>query len=338
MDGSAQEAHPRTLARRQLARLSDMGYSLMSAFETEFIIMDPDTRKPVFPTADYCETISFRPFEEFFMDFDQHMVAAKVDLECFHAEHGPGQFETILRPAYGIEAADQAFILKTTMKELVSDKNLLANYMAKPLLGESGNGTHLNFSLWDKEAKTNVFYNKDGPDGLSDIARWWLGGLVHHADALCALVNPTVNCYRRIHEPWAADYNDWNIDDRMASFRVKNYSPSATYFENRMPSGVCNPYIVLAATIAAGLDGVNRKIEPPPKGRKGSHRLPNTLSEALDALARDNVLIEGLGVEFVHWYVGNKREVDLKILGNPDPKAECQKALNAEYKEYARLC
>ena len=340
MDGRILEANPRTVARRQLVQLSNMGYSLCSGFETEFMIMSPDTREPVFPSADYCETLSFKPFEEFFMDLDRHMVTAKVDLECVHAEHGPGKFETVLHPAHGIDSADQAFILKSATKELISDRNLLANYMAKPVIGKTrydGNGTHLNVSLWDMKSMTNVFYSKDGADGLSDIARWWLGGLVHHADALCALGNPTVNCYRRIHDPLAPDYNDWNIDDRMVSFRVKNYSPSATYFENRVPSGVSNPYIVLAATIAAGLDGVKRKIEPPPKGRRGSHRLPNTLSEALDALARDKVLCESLGSEFIDWYLGNKREIDLKILGDPDPKADCQKAFDAEYNEYARL-
>ena len=332
MDGSVQEVNPRTVARRQLARLSNMGYSLYSGFETEFVMMSPDTHEPVFSSPDYCETLSFKPFEEFFMDLDQHLASAGVDLECVHTEHGPGQFETTLLPTYGIDSADQTFIVKNVVKELVSEKNLLANYMAKTLLGESGSGVHLNFSLWDEKTKTNVFYSKDGADGLSDIARWWLGGLVRHADALCALVNPTMNCYRRLHEPWAPDYNDWNIDDRMACYRVKNHSPSATYFENRLPSALSNPYIVLAATIAAGLDGINRKIEPPPKGRADSKRLPDSLAEALDILEMDDILREALGQEFVSWFLGNKREIDLKVHKlDPDP-------LVAEYKEYAKFC
>ena len=97
MDGSILKANPRTVARRQLVRLSNMGYSLCSGFETEFMIMSPDTHEPVFPSADYCETLSFKPFEEFFMDMDRHMVTAKVDLECVRVEQGPGKFEAILQ-------------------------------------------------------------------------------------------------------------------------------------------------------------------------------------------------------------------------------------------------
>ena len=331
MDGRIQEVNPRTVARRQLARLSSMGYSLYSGFETEFVIESEDAQKPLFPTPDYCEMLSFKPLEEFFMDLDQHLVKADVDLEYVHTEHGAGQFETTLFPKYGIDSADQAFILKNTVKELVSEKNLIANYMAKPVLGGSGSGVHLNFSLWDEKAKTNVFHNKDGADRLSDIARWWLGGLVRHADAVCALVNPTVNCYRRIHEPWAPDYNDWNVDDRVVCYRVKNRTPTMTYFENRLPSSLSNPYIVLAATIAAGLDGINRKIEPPPKGRADAKRLPSSLAEALDFLEKDDVLCGALGQEFISWFLGNKRAIDLKVHEmDPDPMV-------AEYKEYARL-
>ena len=164
MDGSILKANPRTLARRQLVRLSNMGNSLCSGFETEFMIMSPDTHEPVFPSADYCETLSFKPFEEFFMDLDRHMVTAKVDLECIRVEQGPGKFEAILRPVHGIDSADQAFVLKSATKEMISDKNLLANYMAKPVIGKTrydGNGTHLNFSLWDAKSMTNVFYRKD---------------------------------------------------------------------------------------------------------------------------------------------------------------------------------
>ena len=337
MDGSQQEANPRALARRQLARLDDMGYSLLSAFETELMLIYTDSQKPVFPTADYCCTLSFSPLEEFFMEFDQQLQEAGVDIETIHAEHSAGQFETVLRPCYGVASADQTFTLKHAMKEVVAERGISANYMAKPFPGESGNGTHFNFSLWDKRSGNNVFFGKDKEDGLSDVARWWIGGLVKHSSALCALFNPTVNCYRRLHEPWAPDYNDWNIDDRMAAYRIKNYSPTATYFENRMPSALSNPYIVLAATVAAGLDGINNRIEPPAKGREGSQRLPDTLGEALDALQQDTDLREGLGLEFVDWFMGSKREIDLKVLKASEPKSDAVEQLKAEFDEYARL-
>jgi len=335
-DGTPQEANPRTAARRQLKRLQEQGYSLMSAFEAEFIVIDAESRKPAFPTSDYCATLSFCPYEELFMQADEQLFEAGVDLECIHAEHCPGQFETVLRPSHGIQAADQAFVLKHALKEIMGTKGLQANYMAKLFPDHAGSGTHFNFSLWHTESKENVFYNESGQNKLSDIAQHWIAGLTTHAPALTAIFNPSVNCYRRLHEPWAPDYNDWGIDDRMASFRIKNYSPSATYFENRMPSGLSNPYLVLAATVAAGLDGVTRKLEMPEPGRQDVQRLPDTLAEALDALEQDTIITEAIGSQLVDWFIGCKREVDLKVLAKSNPKVE-DDALHEEFDEYARL-
>ena len=116
---------------------------------------------------------------------------------------------------------------------------------------QSSSGLHYNHSLWTLDGKTALF-DPSASDQLSDIARYWIGGLIKHSAALTALCSPTVNCYRRLHGPRLPDKANWGLEDRNASFRVKNYSEQGTYFENRIPGGSCNPYLVLAATVAAG--------------------------------------------------------------------------------------
>ena len=114
---------------------------------------------------------------------------------------------------------------------------------------------------------------------------------MHHSNALTALTSPTVNCYRRLHTPWAPDLIDWALDDRSVSIRVKsNGTPRGTYMENRTPSSASNPYLVLAGTIAAGLDGVERQLPLPEERSKELGPLPQSLQEGLEALMKDEVL------------------------------------------------
>jgi glutamine synthetase len=130
---------------------------------------------------------------------------------------------------------------------------------------------------------------------------------------LTALCSPTVNCYRRLHTIFAPSSADWGIDHRLAMIRTKVGHPKATYFENRIPGGSCNPYLVLAATIAAGIDGIVKKLECPPSksATSDSVKLPESLSEAIEALENDDVIREALGDEFVRWFVLLKRQSEI---------------------------
>lgn len=150
-----------------------------------------------------------------------------------------------------------------------------------------------------------------GEDHLSNLTRYWLGGLTKHLAAISALCCPTVNCYRRLHGFVSPGYINWNLDDRFCSIRVKNLNEKGTYIENRLPSSACCPYHVIAATVASGIDGIINKIEPPPKGDKSLGQLPTTFEEALNILDKDEVIREALGPSFVNYFVKLKRGADL---------------------------
>jgi len=261
------------------------------------------------------------------------MAAAGVDVATFHTEYGYGQFEMALAPKFGIDAADQMFILKGAVKEMTRQHNgWLATFMSKPFASSDSNGLHYSHSLWTLPSSssgekgsecTNVFSDPTSDNGLSNVARYWMAGLVKHGRALMALCSPSVNCYRRLGTIMTPNYVNWGIGYRSASFCAKTGSPSATYFENRLPGGVANPYLVMAATIAAGIDGIVNKLECPapttmaadehkPSAESNGaqqiqQQLPKSLSESLEALENDGVLCEALGKEFVSWFVKAKR-------------------------------
>jgi len=327
-NGAHQDACPRYVARRQLDRLTQLGYQLYSGFEAEFIVCDSNG-KPVFTGHDMFVNTLFAEFESFIYSMDDKMAAAGVDVAALHSEYGDGQFEMALAPKYGIDAADQMFILKGAVKEMASQKNgWQATFMSKPFLDKPGNGLHYSHSLWSLATKENVFYDPYSADAFSAVARHWMAGIMRHGPALMALCSPTVNCYRRVGTQLTPTYIDWGIGDRSAAVCAKTTSSSATYFENRLPGGAANPYLVMAATVAAGIDGIVNKLECPTPVTMSERsaveenpsntvlqrfqELPKTLAGSLEALTNDSVLSEALGKEFVHWFVNSKRSNEIK--------------------------
>ena len=334
-NGNIQSAGPRYVARKQVDRLSQMGYKIMSAFEIECMMFEKDSLKPLTQGNDFAFALSFSRHEKMLYEFDRIMQPLGVDIETFHCEYSPGQFEFTFVPKYGIETADMMFRFKEAMKELCAQRGLHVTYMTRPFASSGcSNGTHFNHSLWDKAGK-NVLYDPTKPDNLSDVARYFLGGIFKHADGLTAICCPTLNCYRRLHNPWAPGKCTWGIGDRTTLYRVKSSSEKSTYFESRLPGGSCNPYTVLAATLAAGIDGIENKIEPPPKGDYADMpSVPSTLQEALNGLAKDQVLIDALGNDFVQWFSALKHQSDLVKFGHHDIKKSDKEEIEAERKEY----
>ena len=218
------------------------------------------------------------------------------------------------------------FRFKQGVKEMAQQRGLHANFMTMPSTDGCGSAAHFNHSVWCKTSGDNAMYDPAKEDNLSDLARHWIAGLVKHTNALTALCSPTVNCYRRLHGVWVPNTASWGIDDRVATFRVKNYSNSATYVENRLATGPCNPYLVIAGCIAAGIDGIVNHLECPPKSQDNAPKVPFTLEEALQALESDTVMVEALGKQFVEWYCETKRQIDIKklqgsVMDKPDPEA-----------------
>ena len=333
------DAAPRVVALKQLQQLKELGYSLYSSFEWEFRIVDRETGKLLQQGTDaYCQ-LSFSEMEHVLFDLEHKLNKAGVNVETLEAEYGSCMYEFAVKPLIGIEAADSSFLLKSGMKEICQQRGYDCVFMAKPILHESGNGAHFNHSLWDVYTGKGVLYDESKPNKLSNVARHWVAGLIKHFRSIAALLAPTVHCYRRFHLPWAPHIADWGLDDRSVSLRVMNKGEHGTYFENRVPSGSCNPYLVVAATIAAGIDGIKNKLEPPKAMDKEAEEFPHTLSEALDHMEEDTTMVESLGGEFVEWFTKAKRDVEVELLKNSDVSAQLDfEGLEKEKEMYQKYC
>ena len=229
-------------------------------------------------------------------------------------EFDGGQFEVNLIHSGAMSAADRAFRLKSAVKELARQEGRLATFMAKPFNDAGGSGFHLHLSAED-EAGRNVFDDPSAPYGLSATARHAVAGLLAHAPALAALLNPTVNSYKRFGPdtlaPWLVD---WGLDNRSAMVRIPPERGAGARLELRLGDASANPYLAIAATLAAALLGVLAGEEPPaPLEGYGydtarSAVLPMTLPAALDALEADTALTGVLGKDFTASYLTYKRD------------------------------
>ena len=332
--GHPQPQCPRYICRTQIDRLEKkLGCQLLSGWEEELFIVEKSTApqgghtqhfikhpdiKPIFDGKDVGSILLLSEQESLLYRLESQMHKASIDVESISIESSSGLYEFCLSPSRGMSAVDGAWRFKQAAKEICSKwkghtSSVQAVFMTKPFSTGQSAGLHYNFSLWDEKGN-NLFYSDTSSDHLSEIARYWLAGLIKHSTALVALSSPTVNCYRRLHGPWAPDLSNWGIDHRCATFRVKNEGIKGTYFENRLPSAACNPYLVVASTIAAGLDGVINKLSLDREMNTEASKLPDTLDEALQALENDTCLTEQLGEDFIKTFIKVKRDVELKEL------------------------
>jgi glutamine synthetase len=305
-------AGPRLVAKKLLAELENMGYQLYSGYEYEFYLVDAATRQPPFPGIQIFATLRNNFNESLVYQILRGMMAVGVDIITANAEYGPGQMEINFAPAWGIAAADNAFTFKNGAKEIAQRNGMMASFMTKPHIDQSANGCHYHESLW--QDNKNVFIDTSDPDGLSAIARQYLAGQIAHAPAICAFAAPTINCPKRFKLYSFAPTNaTWGFENRTTGFRVKATGDERTHLENRLGCGASNPYLLMAACLAAGLDGLKNKLESPAPidgiayGLEYVTDLPTRLDEALDALEEDKVMKEALGAEFVKLFVAVKR-------------------------------
>jgi len=229
-------------------------------------------------------------------------------------------------------------LIKHAMKEIAHQKKWKANFLSRPHVKGCGSGLHVNHSLWStSNSEENAFFDSESKDGLSLIAKYWLGGLMKHAKSLCIIYSPTMNCYRRLHGPFAPGPITWGFDNRLSAFRIKNGGKNGTYIENRIPSGVANPYLLVAVIIAAGIDGIKNKIEPPNPMSEDHDSMPQSFEEALEAFESNTVMREALGEEFCQCYAGLKREFDLTLLVNHDSAPDNVDQISKESQTYELL-
>ncbi|HEV3125375.1 MAG TPA: type I glutamate--ammonia ligase [Candidatus Dormibacteraeota bacterium] len=252
------------------------------------------------------------------------MIDAGIDIEVHHHEVGTaGQTEIDMRFDTLTTMADKVLAYKYIVKNVCYQHGYTATFMPKPLFMDNGSGMHTHQSLW--KDGSNLFYDRDGYALLSDLARWYIGGLLKHAPALLAFAAPTTNSYRRLVPGYEAPIKlAYSARNRSACVRIPTYSdkPAARRLEFRSPDPTCNPYLAFSAMLMAGLDGIENKIEPPkpieadlydldPEMAAQVKDLPGSLPEVLDALEDDNAFLQKGGVftdDLIYTWIAYKRE------------------------------
>jgi len=304
---------PRTVLAAVLRQADRMGYQVMMGHEFEFYLLDPETREPLFggPHIFNVTRNQYVPFLDVLLDVLQE---AGIDVITHNCEYSPSQFEINYGPGIGLEGADKAFTFKNAIKELAHRSGYLATFMSKPATTMAGCGCHIHVSLLDKKTGKNAFYTKGAKEGMNPLIRRFAAGQLAHAKAMQALINPTPNCYHRLKPHTFAPSNiSWGVEDRTAMVRIKDAGQENCHIEMRAGSGLSNPYLSVAAVIAAGLLGIKDKAELPtpsagPSEDDPKHKkLAGSLEESLAALKKDKAMTEVLGEDFVKLFTTVKQ-------------------------------
>jgi glutamine synthetase len=237
-----------------------------------------------------------------------------IDILTVNCEYAPAQVELTYAPRGGLGGSDAAYSVKNGIKEIAQSMGLLATFMSKPFANQAGCGCHYHCSLVDKEKGKNAFADESSEDGLSLTCRHFVGGLLRHLRSIASLLAPTLNCYKRYRPHTFAPINvSWGFEDRTAAIRIKAGKGESVHIENRVPSGSSNPYLTAAGTLAAGLLGIQNRIEPMPTSLQmadslaGAALLPADLPESLDCLLADEEICGILGSEFIKLFTAVKR-------------------------------
>ena len=316
-DGAPAPESPRAVARQVADRVAGLGYTLVCGPELEFYLCEPAPGGGWQRYANdlgnvYVVGRKGDP-QGVLVDMLRQLRDAGLHVTAANHEFSPGQFEINLGHSAMGDAADRSFRLKSAVQEIARHRGLLATFMAKPFNDEGGSGFHVHVSLAD-QAGENVFGDPGGTDGLSSVGRYAIGGVLAHARALSALLNPTINSYKRFGPdtlaPWLID---WGLDPRSAMVRIPPERGEAARMEVRLGDATANPYLAMAAVGAAVYLGITGKVEPPAKlegygyDPERADMLPQRLGDALDALEADQELAGVLGEYLVTSLLAYKR-------------------------------
>jgi glutamine synthetase len=327
------KTHPycsRVALKNQLRRLAERGYTLYTGIEPEFILLKrtADGRVVPFDETDDADKPCYdykglARASAILDDMSRHLRAVGIDVFQIDHEDANGQFEINFTYADALKSADNMIFFKMAASEIARQHGVIATFMPKPFSNRTGTGAHFHISIGTAEQK-NAFHDASDARGLglSQLGYWFLGGLLHHARALAAVCAPTVNSYKRLvvgrslsGATWAPAYIAYGNNNRTACVRI----PFGR-IELRLPDGAANPYLATAALAAAGLDGIERRLDPgeplninlyelsPEEIReRGVALLPQSLNEAMDALAQDEVVRDGLGTDLAAEFIRLKR-------------------------------
>jgi glutamine synthetase len=324
LDGEPAPQCPRSFLKRMDAWLEKRGLTLELAFENEFSLATRSENGFVPLDSSLCfSTIGMTASQAYVDDLVEALDAQEIGLEQYYAELGHGQQEISTPHAPALRAADEQVLVRETIRGVAPRHGLVASLAPKPWPDVAGNGDHIHFSLW--EGERNRFYDASRADNLSDDARAFIAGVLEHLAGLCGLTAPSFNSYHRIvPNSWAGAFTCWGHDNREAPVRVpsvfRGSEEASTNVELKSADASCNPYLAVGGLIAAGLDGLERGLEPPApvevdpetiaegeRARLGIRPLPATQAEALDALEADRLLMDALGERLSTSYLAVRR-------------------------------
>jgi glutamine synthetase len=339
--GTPVEVSPRQILRRQIARAAERGFTVLSATELEFFLFRDTYAEaqekgwqgltPHSSTIEDYQLLQTSREEYILKRIRQEMCAAGIPVEFSKGEAGRGQHEVNVTYAGSLETADRHLVFKNGIKEIVAQEGRAATFMAKWSMDEVGSSCHVHNSLWDLETEAPLMADPTHASGLSVVGRRFLAGQLHAARQLAWCAAPTVNSYRRyVPGSWAPTAIVWGDDNRTCGFRIVGEG-AGRRIETRVPGADVNPYLVVAACIAAGLYGIDHELELPDAYRGNAYeakdvpRIPSTLVEAIAELRDSEVAAEAFGPDVRHhllntaqqeWEASNRHVSDWELARN----------------------
>ena len=315
---------PRGILKKQIARLTERGYLAYFASELEFYLFDEtyatarakrwqglDTASPYI--EDYLIGLTSKE-EGVMRRLRNEMEAAGIPIENSKGEWGPGQEEINVRYAEALDMADRHVVLKNGAKEIAHSEGKAITFMAKYDYGLAGSSSHIHNSLWSADGKTPLFFDPKAEHTMTPLMRAWVAGQLKYARELTWFLCPYINSYKRFQAgTFAPTKTAWSLDNRTAGFRLCGEGTKGIRIECRIGGADLNPYLAFAALIAAGLAGIDEKLELSKPFEGDAYQaarlteVPKTLREAIDALAKSRMLKTALGEEVVEHYLHTAR-------------------------------
>lgn len=317
-DGVPVELAPRSILERIIGEWKEIGYEPMVGLELEAFLFEPDGNRgwrPIHTPGSYVYGTGTAVDPS--GTIEEIMTTAHsmgIELESVNSEYDDGQFELTLRYGEALRSADDAFLFKVMAKEVAARRGYLLAFMGKPITERGGSGIHVNFSLRD-ETGENVLADEARPDGLSDLARQCIAGIIHDHVSMTALVAPTVNAYKRLR-PGSLNgfYANWGFDHRGVALRVPPVGSTGTRLEHRLADGAASVHLATAATLVSALRGVTKGLDCPPAETKdcitaadADVTVPPDLGTALDLLEQDKDFVEAFSPAYVEGFLAVKR-------------------------------
>ncbi len=323
-DGKPFDGDPRYILKRAAAEVEKQGLEYNVGPEPEFYLFRADDHNRTTPIdyGGYFDLSSHEGYKAI-----KKIIAALesfgIKVETSHHEVGFGQYEIDFNYGKCLDVADKVLTLKYTAKKIAQMYNLHATFMPKPVMDMAGSGMHVHQSLFDIKSKTNAFYDKEHKYNLSKIAYNFIAGQIKHINAMCAVLCPTVNSYKRLVSGFEAPvYVTWAAMNRSALLRIPKWfkaKSEAARIELRCPDPACNPYLAFAVMLRAGLDGMKNNLQPPEPVEENIYQLdgesllkknidllPTSLYEALGALKNNEILQDALGEHLFERYIDVK--------------------------------